>query len=187
MPYTDSQKNMSVESLFLESSVATLRQFCDRIEVCLEKLSEDQIWARGRENENAIGNLALHLAGNVRQWIVSSLGNDPDHRDRDKEFDARGGFNAAQLGGKLRGTVDSAVAVIARLSVEQLTRTYEIQKYRVSGVEAVLHVVEHFAQHTGQIIFATKMLTGTDLEFYRHLRKNSGAPKIEGSNETGMP
>ncbi|MGA2713334.1 MAG: DinB family protein [Bryobacteraceae bacterium] len=163
---------MSVESLFLESSAAKLRQFCDRIEVCLEKLSEDQIWARGHENENAIGNLTLHLAGNVRQWIVSSLGNNPDRRDRDKEFEARGGFTAAQLREKLRETVESAVAVIQGLTTEQLTRVYEIQKYRVSGVEVVLHVVEHFAQHTGQIIFAAKMLTGTDLGFYAHLRKN---------------
>ena len=122
---------MSVESLFLESSAAKLRQFCDRIEVCLGKLSEDQIWARGHQSENAIGNLALHLAGNVRQWIISSLGNNPDHRDRNREFDARGGFTAVELSGKLRETVESAVAVIAGLTTEQLTRTYEIQKYRV--------------------------------------------------------
>lgn len=173
MPYTDSQKIMSVEALFLESSVATLSKLCDRIEVCLGKLSEDQIWARGHENENAIGNLALHLAGNVRQWIISSLGDQPDHRDRDKEFDARGGFTAAELSEKLRETIESAVGVIAGLTTEQLTQTYEIQKYRVSGVEVVLHVVEHFAEHTGQIIFATKMLTGTDLAFYAHLRARS--------------
>lgn len=173
MPYTERQKKMSVESLFLEGSIATLRQFRDRIEVCLGKLSEDQIWARGHENENAIGNLALHLAGNVRQWIISSLGDRPDQRDRDQEFDARGGFTAAELSGKLRETVESAIAVLAGLTTEQLTQMYEIQKYRVSGVEVVLHVVEHFAQHTGQIIFATKMLTGGDLVFYAHLRKSA--------------
>jgi uncharacterized damage-inducible protein DinB len=161
---------MSMESLFLEASAATLRKLCDRIEVCLGKLTDDQIWARGHENENAIGNLALHLAGNVRQWIISSLGDQPDHRDRDKEFDARGGFTATELSGKLRDTVECAVGIVAGLTGEQLARTYEIQKYRVSGVEVVLHVVEHFAEHTGQIIFATKMLTGTDLAFYAHLR-----------------
>ena len=170
MPYTDREKIMSVESLFLEASVATLRQLCNRIEVCLGRLTGDQIWARGHENENAIGNLALHLGGNVRQWIISSLDDKPDHRDRDKEFDVRGGFTAAELSSRLRETVESAVAVTAGLTAEQLTQTYEIQKYRVSGVEVVLHVVEHFAEHTGQIIFATKMLTGTDLAFYAHLR-----------------
>jgi len=160
---------MSVESLFLQFSVDKLTRFADRIGVCLGKLDEDRIWARGRENENAIGNLVLHLAGNVRQWIVSSLGNNPDLRDRDAEFAARGGQTAAELSENLRATVEQATQIIAGLTTAQLTRMYEIQKYSVSGVEVVYHVVEHFAQHTGQIIFATKMLTGEDLGFYRHL------------------
>jgi uncharacterized damage-inducible protein DinB len=161
---------MSVESLFLKSAVEKLEEYRGRIEVCLGKLDETQIWARGGENENAIGNLVLHLAGNVRQWIVCSLGGNPVDRDRDSEFDARGGFTTTQLSARLRGTVDAAVAVIERLTTEQLTRTYEIQIYKVSGVEAVCHVVEHFAHHAGQIIFVTKMLTRTDLGFYSHLR-----------------
>jgi uncharacterized damage-inducible protein DinB len=70
----------------------------------------------------------------------------------------------------LRKTIDRATEIIAALSTAQLTATYTIQNYNVSGLEAVFHVVEHFAQHTGQIIFATKMLTGADLGFYRHLR-----------------
>jgi uncharacterized damage-inducible protein DinB len=160
---------MSVESLFLECSVEKLDQFTERIEICLGKLNEDQIWARGQANENAIGNLALHLMGNVRQWILASLGNIPDRRDRDSEFAARGGMSAAELSATLRDTVDQATRIISGLTTLQLTRIYEIQKYPVSGVHAVYHVVEHFAQHTGQIIFATKMLTGEDLGFYRHL------------------
>ena len=160
---------MSVESLFLQFSAEKLRQFTDRIEVCLGKLNEDQIWARGGENQNAIGNLVLHLAGNVGQWILSSLGGCPLRRDRDGEFAARGGFTAAELSSSLRDTVEQAAQIISALTTEQLTRAYEIQNYQVSGVEAVYHVVEHFAEHTGQIIFATKMLTGEDMGFYRHL------------------
>jgi len=161
---------MSVETLFLQFSVDKLRQFTDRIEICLSTLTDEQIWARGGENENAIGNLALHLTGNVRQWIVTSLGNDPVKRDRDSEFSARGGRSSAELTATLRDTVERAARIIAGLGTDQLTHTYEIQNYCVSGVEVVYHVVEHFAQHTGQIIFATKMLAGSDLGFYRHLR-----------------
>lgn len=160
---------MSVETLFLKFSADQLRQFTGRIEICLAMLTEDQIWTRGGENENAIGNLVLHLTGNVRQWIVTSLGDDPVKRDRDSEFSARGGRSSAELCAGLRDTVERAANIIAGLQTDQLTRTYEIQNYQVSGVEVVYHVVEHFAQHTGQIIFATKMLTGGDLGFYRHL------------------
>ena len=160
---------MSVESLFLECAADALLEHLGRIETCLGKLTEDQIWARGHENENAIGNLALHLTGNVRQWILAGLGGAPDQRARDAEFAARGGSAATEMAGNLRATVESAVEVIRRLSTSQLTEIHEIQKYSVSGVYVVLHVVEHFAQHTAQIIFATKMLTQADLGFYRHL------------------
>jgi uncharacterized damage-inducible protein DinB len=162
--------SMSVEALFLKVSVDNLRQFTDRIEACLGKLTDDQIWARGGQHENAIGNLALHLSGNVRQWIVSTLGNSPAVRDRDGEFNARSGPTAADLARVLRDTIEQAAHVIAELDTDRLTRMYSIQGYDVSGVEAVYHVVEHFAQHTGQIIFATKMMTGGDLDFYAHLR-----------------
>jgi uncharacterized damage-inducible protein DinB len=161
---------MSVEGIFLEESGKTLRQLTSRIEACLGRLTDDQIWARGRDNENAIGNLALHLAGNVRQWIIASLGGAPDLRKRDEEFAARGGRVTQELLAQLKATVEEADAVISTLDTARLTREYAIQKYRVSGLAAVYHVVEHFAQHTGQIIFATKMLTGEDLGFYSHLK-----------------
>src|SRR4051812_21861961 len=99
---------MDVESLFLKFSVDKLTQLADRIEVCLGKLTEDQIWTRGGENENSIGNLVLHLTGNVRQWIVSTLGNNPIPRDRDSEFNTRRGPPAAELIRTLRDTVEQA-------------------------------------------------------------------------------
>ncbi len=154
---------MSVESLFLNASVAKLRSSLDRIAICLTKLTDDRIWARGHENENAIGNLVLHLEGNARQWIVSALGGQPDIRVRDREFSTESGIGAAELTQKLRNVVDEATAIISSLTTEQLTRIYRIQDRQPSGVEAVLNVVEHFGQHTGQIIFATKNLTGQDL------------------------
>jgi uncharacterized damage-inducible protein DinB len=154
---------MSVESLFTNASAAKLRQLTARIAVCLGKLSEDQVWARGHENENAVGNLALHLAGNVRQWVTAGLGGRPDIRVRAIEFSTQSGVTIAELTARLSETVEEAVTVISGLTAEQLTRSYTSQGLTVSGLEAVLHVVEHFGQHTGQIIFATKNLTGDDL------------------------
>jgi uncharacterized damage-inducible protein DinB len=146
-----------------------------RIGSCLAQLSDEQVWARGSENENAIGNLALHLAGNVRQWIIAGVGLRPDVRDRDSEFAARGGLPKSELETRLRQTVEKAATVIAGLTPERLAEPLAIQGYDVTVLEAVYHVVEHFSMHTGQIIFATKMLTGTDLGFYRHLNKNNQA------------
>jgi uncharacterized damage-inducible protein DinB len=155
---------------FLAYSAEKLGEQCGRIVTCLGKLTDDQVWARGSENQNAIGNLVLHLCGNVRQWIISGVGGAVDDRRRDTEFAARSGVPVPELADRLRATVDEAAAVLSRVTTERLAQPLVIQGYPVSGLLAIYHVVEHFSGHTGQIIFATKMLTGTDLGFYQHLR-----------------
>jgi uncharacterized damage-inducible protein DinB len=142
----------------------------------MDRLSEEQIWFRGKQNENALGNLVLHVCGNVNQWIVSTIGGRPDTRIRDSEFTARGGAGKAELAERLRTTVNNALAVISSLTAEQLTPRHTIQGYEVSVLEAIYHVVEHFSMHTGQIIFITKLLTAEDLGFYRHLESGAEAP-----------
>ncbi len=160
-----------IEDIFLKSSADTLMQFCGRIEDCLGRLNHDQIWARSSDNENSVGNLVLHLCGNVRQWIGYGVGGQPDLRDRDGEFAARGGLQPVELLQRLQATIADAADIIRNLAPERLTEMRTIQKYDVTEMEAILHVVEHFAQHTGQIIFVTKLLTGQDLGYYKHLSK----------------
>ena len=157
----------NVEGVFLDFSVKKLRQLASRIDVCLEKLEDEQIWLRGSENANAVGNLCLHLAGNVRQWIVHGVGGAADVRVRDREFAARGGVAKQELRDRLFSTLDEAVAVME--AQKDLLRVVKPQTYEVTVLEAIYHVVEHFAQHTAQIMFATKAFTGEDLGFYRHL------------------
>jgi len=112
-----------------------------------------------------VGNLALHLEGNVRQWIVSGLGGVPDRRQRDKEFSPPGPIPPRILVARLRKAVSEADRVMRKLNAEALARTYSIQGFRVTGVQAVFHVAEHFSHHAGQIILLTKMLGGKDLKF----------------------
>jgi uncharacterized damage-inducible protein DinB len=169
---------MTIETNFLNYAAEKMAQLCGRVETCLGKLTPDQIWMRGTENQNAVGNLVLHLNGNVRQWILTGVAGAPDNRIRDEEFAARGGgqsgMDAEALGRLLRGTVDEAVVTINSLPQERLAERTNIQGYEVTLLEAIFHVVEHFSGHTSQIIFITKMLTGEDLGFYSYL---SGAPR----------
>lgn len=160
----------ALHRIFLDYSAGKLREMAGRIETCVSGLAEEQIWARSSDNENATGNLMLHLSGNVRQWIVSGVGARPDTRQRDAEFAARGGRGGAELVARLKETVEEAAGVLAGLTPERLSERIVVQHYDVTVLEAIYHVVEHFSGHTGQIIFATKMLTGADLGFYRHLR-----------------
>jgi uncharacterized damage-inducible protein DinB len=165
---------MTLGGEFLDYSASKLRELTLRIETCLGELSEEQVWARGKESENAVGNLVLHLSGNVGQWIVSTIGGQLDQRVRDAEFAARGGARKAELAARLHSTMEAALQVIGGLREEQLAARHVIQGYDVSVLEAIYHVVEHFSMHTGQIIFITKLLTTADLGFYRHLESASG-------------
>ena len=163
---------MTNEAEFLKFSCEKLTELCGRIEICVAKLTPEQIWARAGDHDNAVGNLLLHLAGNVRQWIICGVGGAEDRRDRDSEFDARSGGEPL---GRLRATVSEAVAVLSTLPHDTLAEKRTIQKHwDLTVLEAIYHVVEHFSMHTGQIIFATKLLTGSDLGFYGYLRHSSG-------------
>jgi uncharacterized damage-inducible protein DinB len=143
-----------------------LRQvYLPRIVSCLEQLSPNQIWWRANTASNSVGNLVLHLTGNVRQWIISGLGGATDVRRRNLEFTERGPLPRRVLVSRLRKTVGEACRVLSRLSAEDLTRVHTIQKFHVTGMEAAFHVAEHFSHHAGQIIQLTKMLTGSDLKF----------------------
>jgi uncharacterized damage-inducible protein DinB len=170
---------VTAEEIFVRFSAEKLEQLHGRIQDCLARLTPEQIWARHSENENAVGNLVLHLSGNVRQWIGSGVAELPDHRERDAEFDARGGMAPADLSQLLKTTVVEATAVIREVPAARLTERILPQGYDVTVLEAIAHVVEHFSQHTGQIILLTKMLTGEDLAYYQHLRgsgRATGAP-----------
>jgi len=162
--------DQALDRIFVDFSRKKLLQLAGRIEDCLGRLNTEQIWARGGEHENAVGNLVLHLCGNVRQWIISAVGSKPDIRVRDREFAARGDASAAELAERLKSTVDEAAAVIHSVSAERLAEHVSVQNYDVTVLEVIAHVVEHFSQHTGQIMFVTKMLSGEDLGYYRHLK-----------------
>jgi uncharacterized damage-inducible protein DinB len=160
---------MSIEAEFVRVAINDLEQFCGRIEACVAKLTPEQVWGRGGENQNAIGNLLLHLSGNVRQWIVAGIGGANDTRVRDREFSERRRIDPAELVSLLKAAVNEAEEAMRGLSADQLMERIAVQGYDVTKLEAIFHVVEHFSGHTFQIIFATKLLTGGDLGFYAHL------------------
>lgn len=158
-----------MRDLFIDYSVRKLLQSFERIESCLLALSDEQIWWRGAEMQNSIANLMLHLCGNLAQWICAGVGGAPDTRQRDEEFAARGAAGRDELLRRLRARVEDAVAVIGSVPEERLAARIQPQLYEVSVLEAIYHAVEHFSHHTGQIIYATKLLTNRDLGFYKHL------------------
>jgi uncharacterized damage-inducible protein DinB len=148
--------------------------YLPKLERCLERLTDEQVWWRAGEHSNSLGNLLLHLEGNLRQWVVCGAGGREDLREREREFAERRAVPREELLAGLRAAVAEAGDVLAGLDASALLETRRVQGLDVTLLSAVFHAVEHFSMHTGQIILLTKMLTGGDLAFYDF---SSGVPR----------
>jgi uncharacterized damage-inducible protein DinB len=140
--------------------------FVPKIERCLDGLSAADIWWRPNDASNSMGNLVLHLCGNVTMWIVGGVGARPFERDRQREFDERTALSGEELRRRLTDVVKQADEVIGSLRPGDLLTRRRIQDYDVTVLEAIYHVVEHFSMHTGQIITLRKARTNSDLKLW---------------------
>jgi uncharacterized damage-inducible protein DinB len=157
----------AIGQAFIDQSRTYLSSgYLPRIRRCVQAIADEDLWWRPNPRSNSIGNLILHLAGNVRQWIVSGIGGESDTRERQEEFDADRERSREELVEILESTLGDVDRVLAQLRPEDLLERRVIQGREVSVLEALYHVVEHFGMHTGQIIYITKLRTGTDLQFY---------------------
>ncbi len=137
-----------------------------RIASTVGELSPEDLWWRPNPTSNSIGNLLLHLAGNARQWIVSGVGGRPDFRERQTEFDAQTGDSAPALLTRLNEVLLDVDDTLEAFPPDRLGERRTIQGQDVTVFEAIYHVVEHFAMHTGQIQYIAKLRTGRDLGHY---------------------
>ena len=158
--------NETGESFIASARAYFTEDYLPKIERSLELLTDEQIWWRANPQSNSIGNLLLHLSGNVRQWIVCSLGGAPDERDRDSEFAERHMIPRDELLARLKQTLSEADAALAKLDVDKLLERHLIQGCDVTSLAAIFHVVEHFSMHAGQIVLLTKQLTAQNMHFY---------------------
>jgi uncharacterized damage-inducible protein DinB len=135
-----------------------------KIELCLEGMTDEDVWWRPNEESNSVGNLLLHLEGSTRMWVLSGVGGAPDLRDRQQEFDERTPIPRAELLGRLRETLREVDEVLSRVDEAALIGRRQVRHLNVTGLEAIFHAVEHFSTHAGQIILLTKLRTGRDLK-----------------------
>lgn len=154
---------------FKQEIVERLEENIPRIEKCLNGLTEKQLWHKPNDSTNSIGNLLLHVCGNMRQYIVSGLGNQQDNRIRSQEFSACASHTKHELYGLFSETMDEVTATISQLTEEDLKKAYNIQGFELNGVSVCVHVTEHLSYHVGQIAFLNKLLLNKDLGFYEGL------------------
>lgn len=151
----------------LKASAIFRMDECSRmIAIALTDISETEIWDRYNGVSNSIGNQILHLCGNIAQYAIAALGETKDARDRDAEFEAVGGLSKAELLSKLETTVAKAKEVIQGCTMDNVLKLRTVQGFKLTGVGIIMHVVEHYSYHTGQIAFWVKQLKNKPLGFY---------------------
>ena len=170
---TSKDQHATARAFIAHAEQFLLRDYLPKIERCLERLSDEQIWWRANEESNSIGNLILHLCGNARQWIVCGVGSQPDSRNRDAEFEQRDPIARDELLALLHSTLSDVQTTLQALDPAVVLERRKIQGNDVEILEAIFHVTEHFSMHAGQIFLLTKLLTATDLHFYDF---EAGAP-----------
>ena len=154
------------DALVAEVKRRLFEESTPRIIKCVNMLTDDQVWWRPNAESNSIGNLVLHLEGNVRQWIMSGIAQQQDIRTRQAEFDEQGPMAKSGLLARLETTMSAAENVINSVTANVLLEKRPVQTFEESILSILVHVTEHFTYHTGQIAWITKMLTESQVGFY---------------------
>lgn len=137
-----------------------------RIIQCLNTLSHTEIWDSANPNTNAIGNLVLHLEGNIRQYIISGVGGTEDTRKRSSEFKKTHSHTRQQLSEHITHTLTQANTTVQKLTYNQLSEDVTIQGFAHTRLSAIIHVIEHLSYHVGQITYYTKLVKNIDTGYY---------------------
>ena len=160
---------------FKIQSIFRLKEGYRMVVKALDFIDEKELWQLPVENGMSLGNQILHSCGNMRQYIISSLGNQIDSRKRDLEFKTKSQLEKKVLLKQLKETIDASIQIIKKTNEQEYLKVKKVQAFYFSGIGLVLHAVEHFSYHVGQIAFWVKFLSQKDLGFYNgiDLAKNN--------------
>jgi uncharacterized damage-inducible protein DinB len=156
-----------VADLFISRSRYWLtKEYPIKLRLCVNALPRGTVWARPNQSSNSVGNLLLHLTGNVTEWILGGDAGRSSKPYRPGEYAQRAGAEASTLLDNLEAVLREADSILARLTAEDLERSIVIQGRDTNVLAAIYHVVEHFAMHTGQIVLMTKIYAPGKIRFY---------------------
>ena len=121
---------------------------------------DESVWKAPEGISNSAGNLALHMAGNLRHFIGGVLGGSGYVRDRDAEFKTTG-LSRDELRAIVASTIDELSKAFDRITDEQLLREFPlpIMERRLRAFDFVTHLAVHLSYHLGQLDYHRRLLT----------------------------
>ena len=161
---------------FVEETRQALAQEFRRIAHCLRQLDEEQIWRRPNPHVNCIGNIILHLCGNLRQWFLHGIGGEEDVRDRPSEFAATGSVSREALQTILDDLFVRIDSLLQGISGSVLVQPRRIQGFDTTGLAAIYSTIAHLEGHALQVSYITHMFTGDRYEpFWKPANPEQGS------------
>ena len=149
----------TLESTVLHMARTRLVQdYPAQINVCLDLLSDEELWWRPNDHANAVANLVVHLAWSNRYYLEEVIAMRDIGRDRDAEFSARGGLTKTQVRETWESSCRVTEEVLSTLEPSQMMQSTDRTGTQTTYAQILLHVTHHNAAHMGQIVWITKML-----------------------------
>lgn len=120
---------------------------------------DERLWSVQGDIKNSAGNLALHIAGNLKTFIGAVLGNTGYVRQRDKEFSDKNISKEALLAG-LDETAAIVKKTLSELTDEQMMQVYPFEKFKEAATTlyVLTHLTAHLNYHLGQVNYLRRIL-----------------------------
>jgi len=167
-------QNQELATIFLKSiRVHLLEENWPRLKKCILLCDESLLWHKPNENTNSIGNLVLHLQGNLTQWVLHSIGGAPDRRIRSKEFEIESKKPKEQILSDFEMLMVSIDQLLRNIEPDKLLEQRKVQGFDTTVTGILIHVTEHFSYHLGQISFILKQAKNIDLKYYEGMNLDS--------------
>ena len=162
----------TIAHLRKEFEIRVFDESFNRIRRCLSLIDEKDLWSSPNAQISSIGVLVEHVIGNASQWICAALGEQPDTRIRDVEFEVHDENNISDMRSKVDQCEVNLRETICKLKTNVVNQKFVIQGIESTGFSVVVHVIEHVSYHTGQITFLTKYYTGKQTDYYGEMDLN---------------
>lgn len=168
----------SIGKTYLTQAIRRLDASFEQIKHCVDQIDDSQVWWRPHETMNSIGNILLHLCGNLTQWIITGVRQEPDQRDRPAEFAERSNIPKTELLMRLQSVVNESRKVLTELPESTLLEPRRIQGFEQTILSATFDSLAHLAGHVQEIIYITRLQLGDKYRFaWVPTTPEQGAPK----------
>jgi hypothetical protein len=153
-----------LEEHYLEETLLQFRKLKEQADKALAQASSDDFFATLDPESNSLAVIVKHVGGNLRsRWtdFLTADGEKPD-RDRDGEFEIRGGDTQGSLMAQWESGWQCVFDTIGGLTPRDLSKTVLIRREPHSVIQAISRSFGHTAGHVGQIVYVAKHLRWQD-------------------------